>query len=218
MGGFGSGRWMRDRSTRVPVEQCYAIDVNELLRAGTLRQGTSFVIKWSTTELNEIIKTARISVEAAHNSLRLRYTITDYEGGSQDYNYAISLSWVLCYYGGKRPYFLCPGVVNGVSCRRRVAKLYKPPAGRYFLCRNCYNLTYYSCNESGDLHFTARRRTKRAARKLGLRDPDDVYTMDRPKGMHEKTFRRRQQDVIDVIEREHWAFGIVIRRFAHSLK
>ena len=33
-------------------------------------------------------------------------------------------------------------------------------------------------------------RTRGAAQKLGLVDPEDVYTMDRPKGMHKRTFQR----------------------------
>jgi hypothetical protein len=40
----------------------------------------------------------------------------------------------------RRPYFVCPGVVNGTACGRRVAKLYGP--GRYFVCRHCYRLAY----------------------------------------------------------------------------
>jgi hypothetical protein len=60
-------------------------------------------------------------------------------------------------------------------------------------------------------------RTKWAARKLGLTDPEDVHIMDRPKGMHKRTFERLRQDVIDAIEHEHWAFGVVLRKFASSL-
>jgi hypothetical protein len=46
-----------------------------------------------------------------------------------------------------RPYFICPGVVSGVGCGRRVAKLHGP--GRYFLCRHCYRLAYASQSEGG---------------------------------------------------------------------
>ena len=31
---------------------------------------------------------------------------------------------------------------------RRVRKLYLPPRGRYFGCRQCHDLTYTSCQES----------------------------------------------------------------------
>jgi len=38
--------------------------------------------------------------------------------------------------------------VNGRGCGRRVGKLYLPPGGRYFGCRQCHDLTYTSCQES----------------------------------------------------------------------
>ena len=33
---------------------------------------------------------------------------------------------VPCRFGGTRPYFICPGVVNGIPCGRRVVKLHGP--------------------------------------------------------------------------------------------
>jgi hypothetical protein len=218
MGGFGSGRWSRD-DTRVPVEACLVIGVNNLLQKRILRPGVCTTINWSSVDgWGRTVNDASIGTEATTRGIALRYTTTDYDGNRTDHDYAVVVVWARCHFGGKRPYFICPGVVNGVTCMRRVAKLYKPPAGHYFLCRHCYNLTYYSCNESGDLHFTARRRAKRAARKLRLTDPEHVYTMDRPKGMHKRTFQRLRQDVIDAIEHEHSAFGFVMRKFARSLK
>jgi hypothetical protein len=114
-----------------------------------------------------------------------------------------------------------------VNVRRRVAKLYKPHAGQYFLCRHCRDLNYCSSNESGDVHFTARRQTARAARKLGLVDPEDVYTIRvyntciqwiGPMGCISRTFQRLRQDAIDAIEREHWTFGIVLHKIAQSFR
>ncbi|MEI6127263.1 MAG: hypothetical protein WCQ99_12005 [Pseudomonadota bacterium] len=52
------------------------------------------------------------------------------------------MTTTLVYFGGSRYWFLCPGR----GCGRRVGKLYG--AGKYFLCRHCYNLTYDSCRES----------------------------------------------------------------------
>ena len=52
-----------------------------------------------------------------------------------------------CRFGGERPYFICPGVVNGIACGRRVAKLHG--SGRYFLCRHCYRLAHASQSEGG---------------------------------------------------------------------
>ena len=41
--------------------------------------------------------------------------------------------------------------------------------------------------------------------------------MDRPKGLHKRTFQRLRQDVIDAIERERMAFGVVVRKIARSV-
>lgn len=55
-----------------------------------------------------------------------------------------------CNFGGERPWFRCPGVVDGEHCNWRVAKLYRPPRGDLYLCRHCYNLGYTTSRTSGD--------------------------------------------------------------------
>ena len=66
-------------------------------------------------------------------------------------------------FGGRRWWFTCPLIVGRVACRRRVGKLYLPPGGRYFGCRNCHNLTYRSAQEA--------HQAERLAGRLGL-DPE----------------------------------------------
>jgi hypothetical protein len=51
-----------------------------------------------------------------------------------------------CNYGSKRWWFVCPEAPNGISCNRRVLKLYLRD-GKYFGCRHCCNLTYASAQE-----------------------------------------------------------------------
>jgi hypothetical protein len=90
---------------------------------------------------------------------------------------------VPCRSGGARPYFICPGVVNGVACRRRVAKLYGP--GRYFLCRHCYRLAQASQSEGRwdrPLH-----RANKIRQRLGGEPGMDAPFPDRPKGMWRRT-------------------------------
>ncbi|MBI3292177.1 MAG: hypothetical protein HYZ73_05135 [Elusimicrobia bacterium] len=65
----------------------------------------------------------------------------------RDLNYFIELATVPCRFGGFQYWFICPAVKNGVSCHRRVMKLYLPPGAVYFACRCCYELTYRSCQE-----------------------------------------------------------------------
>ena len=47
-----------------------------------------------------------------------------------------------------RYYFACPAVVDGVYCGCCCSKLYLPLGGKVFGCRECYDLTYQSCQES----------------------------------------------------------------------
>jgi hypothetical protein len=53
--------------------------------------------------------------------------------------------------------FICPLIVNGRPCGRRVGKLYLPPSARYFGCRHCHGLTYTSA-QTHDMRVDALRR------------------------------------------------------------
>jgi hypothetical protein len=201
---------------KIPTEVCHTLDVNRLLTQGALRPGVRST-QWWTLARDATIQ-ASIETVATVDGLTLCYTVGSMSSNPQNYSYTVPVTWIPCNYGGSRPYFICPGIVNNLSCRRRVTKIYLPPRENLFLCRHCYRLTYYSCKESGNVHFTAMRRTRSAARKLGLADPEDVYIMHRPKGMHKRTFERLRKDVIDAIEREEWAFGIAARNFVCSVR
>ncbi|MGE0528889.1 MAG: hypothetical protein AB7P49_17630, partial [Bdellovibrionales bacterium] len=62
----------------------------------------------------------------------------------------IPLSATRLHSGGLRWWFHCPLAQNNkVPCHRRVAKLYLPSGQRAIGCRNCMDLTYRSCQESG---------------------------------------------------------------------
>ena len=84
----------------------------------------------------------------------------------------------------ERPYFICPGVVNGTACGWRVSKLYGP--GRYFLCRHCYRLVYasQSQNELGRLG-GGRTRPPSPRRRSGT-----ASHPPRPKGMWRRIYER----------------------------
>ena len=101
--------------------------------------------------------------------------------------------WMPCRFGGARPYFICPGVVNGMACGRRVVKLYG--AARYFLCRHCYRLAYASQRE--DRYDRALRRANNMRARLGG-DPSTASLLPRrPKGMHERTYQRLLSQILD---------------------
>jgi hypothetical protein len=50
----------------------------------------------------------------------------------------ITMGTTSCRNGGQRRCFRCPG------CGRPVFKLYRPPSSKWFGCRKCHDLTYYS--------------------------------------------------------------------------
>lgn len=99
---------------------------------------------------------------------------------------SVPLTWTACNFGGMRPWFLCPGVVNNVACGRRVAVLYG--LGKYFLCRHCYDLTYESQRESE--MYRALRKAQAIREKLGGSANMTMPFPERPKGMHHKTYER----------------------------
>lgn len=96
-----------------------------------------------------------------------------------------SIAWIRCNYGGQRPWFVCP------RCSQRVGKLYKPYLRSPFWCRHCHNLTYKSCQESGNDFSQAIRQIEKLKRKLGAKGREVAAvapTPGKPKGMHWDTY------------------------------
>jgi hypothetical protein len=115
----------------------------------------------------------------------------------------VMVDWTPCTYGGRRPWFVCPG------CRRRVRSLYA--GGKHLKCRHCYRLTYASSRErAGDRAFRRARRIRR-----GLGAPNSMLAPPlRPKGMHWRTYSRLH-NALAVAESEYWLdlarqLGIVV--------
>jgi hypothetical protein len=68
--------------------------------------------------------------------------------GEEDVRIPVRLQWTATHFNGHRWWFICPLIVGGVPCNRRVGKLYLPPGARYFGCRQCHDLAYRSCQEA----------------------------------------------------------------------
>ena len=122
-----------------------------------------------------------IMVSAQDGSVVLEYRHT-HAGESEDVSYTVPLTYTSCHYGGRRPWFICPGA----GCGRRVGKLFA--AGKYFLCRHCYNIAYHSQNisEADRLLGKAQAIRKRLGASTCTWDPIVL----KPKGMHWTTFNR----------------------------
>lgn len=74
--------------------------------------------------------------------------LLSYSKGGENIHYRVSLTSVTLPSGGRRWYFRCPIVVQGRPCDRRTMKLYLPPGGLVFGCRDCHGLTYTSSQEA----------------------------------------------------------------------
>jgi len=189
MGGFGSGR--RRDGSRDTVEDRRSIDVNRLCREGCLVPGWQGGWNWSRD--GETV--ASIGIRADVGRLHLSYRWKSRSGGEwETVDEPVALIKVPCRFGGERFYFHCPGVVNGIACRRRVVTLYM--GGRWFLCRHCLRLPHASRSESA--HDRALRRTQIIRRRLG----GDASLLSpfppKPKGMWRRTYERLHAQVEEV--------------------
>src|SRR5271165_177638 len=202
MGGLGSGR--PTGSGRDTVEACRSIDVNELRRSGCLRAGWSGIWQWT----HEGERVAWINLRAEHDRLHLTYRVQFGGGEWQDVVENVRIVRLPCRFGGARPYFICPGVDNGIACGRRVAMLYGP--GRYFLCRHCYGLAH-ECQSEGAWHRSLRRANKIRQRLGG--DPGMAAPFpSKPKGMWRRTYQRLRKHAFDAEMRSDEALSLRAER------
>ena len=193
MGGKGSGRpggWGRDT-----VEDYRSLDANRLHADGCLAPGWSGSLRWTRDDEEAA---ASIALRAETDRIVLSYRHCFAGGEWQDVEEPVRIARVPCRFGGERPYLLCPGIVDGIACGRRAAKLYG--ADRYFLCRHCYSLTYTSKRlEPLDRAWqTAHDRASRIRRRLGGtgRGSPHEGIPARPKGMWKKTYRRLRREAM----------------------
>jgi hypothetical protein len=123
-------------------------------------------------------------LDRLHLSYRVRI------GGEwEDVDETVRIVRTPCRFGGTRPYFICPGVVNGIACGRRMAKLYGP--GRHFLCRHCYCLAH-AC-ESEDAQRRSMRRVSKIMQRLGGNAGTASPFPPKPKGMWRRTYERLRE-------------------------
>jgi hypothetical protein len=177
MGGFGSTRWAWTRTSDT-AESERSLNINRLNRAGCLRPGSRGGWEWK----RDGARVADIVFRATVDQLTLSYRVRKQGGEWRDVDQPTQILWVTCRFGGRWPYFLCPGR----GCGRLVSKLYG--AGTYFLCRHCYRLAYASQRENQ--YDRALRRTNNIRMRLGGKQRPAWPFPERPKGMHEKTYQR----------------------------
>lgn len=153
MGGFGSGP-QRPGGPKRTAESCRSIDTLNLRRWGLLIPGrsSSGVLSWGRDDPRYPLR-VKFTVRTADTSGSVQLKYLDPIAGELDYS--VHLVTTPCNYGGVRWWFVCPLVVAGRTCGRRVRKLYL--SGRVFGCRHCHALTYVSTQSSDRRVYAAAR-------------------------------------------------------------
>jgi hypothetical protein len=170
MGAWGSGRWgWHDKATT--VEDCRVLDLGPLARKGAFVLWYSGSVNWLRGE--EVVSSIGYTVRPCGDGLALHLAYRMTQSG-ENVHLPIRLETTPVHFGGRRWWGICPLVVNGQSCNRRVGKLYLPPGGQYFGCRRCYRLTYRSVQEH-DKRIDVLRKHPAALEAL-LRDPALVHS------------------------------------------
>ncbi len=202
MGGYGSGR----PSHKQKAEDCRSLDVNRLQREGCLTNGRAGHWVWLRNE-EEV---GRIGYSSNNGRLNLDYRVRLYGGDWESVSQSICIHQASCHYGGERPYFRCPGIVNGRHCGRRVGKLFS--GGKYFLCRHCYNVAYSSQSE---LRYDRMlRRANKLRTELGGEPGSAHWIAPKPKGMWQRTYQRKR---FEIQWCENQADRLFLRKFSHLL-
>lgn len=183
MGGYGSGR----RGGRQTAEQCRSLNIAALKRGGCLKAGWRGGWCWTLDGQEQ----ARVSLRAEKDRIVLDYNVHLFGGEWEPITQPVRITYSDCHFGGQRPYFLCPGVLSGTHCSRRVGKLFA--GGRYFLCRHCYNITYSSQSEAS--HDRLLRRANKLRMALGGAPGTAHLIPFKPKGMWQRTYDRKRFEI-----------------------
>lgn len=204
MGGFGSGRKGRNQPL---VEDCFVISVGKLNKIGGIGDKQSYILEWRNPENQEVL--SEISVEASGNRLVLKYQVI-----SRDHEEKINvlafvdIEWTHPYFGGKRPWFVCP------NCGKRISKLYKPKTDQLFRCRSCHALSYQSRKEGNDRLAITLNKINRLKKKLGVCGATEYTSLPpRPKGQHKKTYKRLLEQLLAAEEEAQKAIDTIYNRF-----
>jgi hypothetical protein len=151
-------------------------------------------------------RVAWIQLRSERDYVHLDYSVRPSGEEWQTVSETVAIIRVPGRYGGERTYFVCPGVVNGNVCGRRVVKLYG--GGRYFLCRHCYRLTYASQRE-GEWDRLIREATKIRTRLADPASTASTLTLSTPEQVMLARTPSRQQPRGCVHYRAHVIHALV---------
>ena len=128
MGGFGLER--PSRGKRATNTFC-SLDVNRLRKSSVLAAGWVGHSQWP----HNGEPFGSISIHGGKKQDNRTYRWRRAEEEWQNVNQTIAIRWPECRFGGERPYYMCPGMVNRSICAKTVRELCG--GDRHYLCRHC---------------------------------------------------------------------------------
>jgi len=182
MGGYGSGRY--GYGSKMTTEESKEIDIRLMKKRNSLNPGYQGIWSWSCRDEHS----GSISYKTHEDKIELHYSIGS-DGDKQEINQSIYLGKTACNYGGHRNWFICPW------CGYRCEVIYLHQ--KYFKCRKCADLAYWSQQEG--VQDRMYRKARKIRKKLIPKQYPDYYfnpndmtdrPIFKPKGMHQKTFDR----------------------------
>ena len=172
MGGLGSGGW--NATGRLTTADVPCINVNRLARGAALQGYSCGTIRWRLQGIDEHAEFVALGDRISLSFGKVPARCTE----------EIAISWENCRFGGRRPFFRCPG------CGERTLHLYRL---RHFRCRTCHGLSYGSQRERESDR--AQRRANRIRRSLGG-EPGWHNFSPKPRGMHRRTYLRLMTEIM----------------------
>ncbi|WP_052353849.1 hypothetical protein [Neobacillus jeddahensis] len=187
MGGYGSGAYglLGSKVRKRTVEETFCLEIKGF--KGNLN-GRTLRMSWNNGEKSIGIKT------------NVDHIVLFYYADEEPIKENVGIESTKVGFG-ERLWFCCP------ECDKKTARLYL--VGKYFRCRDCHQLTYSSCQESGDPLDYLYLKIRRLQRKLGLDGKGvDPYALPyfKPKNMHYKTFIKLRNQLESIQDERERAF------------
>jgi len=137
----GKGRWIR-LDTKTTVEASLKLPISSIRKPFHRESGGTLTWTWMSN--------GPISIDYfIRPNAGKPFVILDYLWRkTEQVAIPVDFQSTPTQFGGRRWWFTCPLILNGIACNRRVGKLYLPASAKYFGCRHCHKLAYRSSQEA----------------------------------------------------------------------
>jgi hypothetical protein len=129
MGGFGSGERVKKKTT---VERCLKLDAGGFSKDVEFKPGFYSVGELTWNRADQRILSVRYWLEPKSEDRAVLHITSKVEADRTETSLIepIVLTGTIPHFGGVRWWFICPLIVDGATCNRRVKKLFLPPGAK----------------------------------------------------------------------------------------